>query len=506
MLSKIIKIIIFVIVIAFALIFMYLFDLPPFNEGKNQEQPVPQNTESEQNPFIDEKEIEKAEASLPEELKESPDRIARTKTYEEIIKRAQLLENGEFNTLAIAEYQNAYLKNPSKIDPLYEIGRLHIEIGNFDKAQKTYELILEKDPESIDAKIYLGKALLNQREIQKARDIFDAIESDEFIVKYYQGILAAYYEDHAKAKQLLQNVAESSPDQELKANAESFLNAYREFDFNVESPSIHLKVLLARSYNQVEEYEIAIPLLFTVTKEKLDYRDAWILLGYAYLKTEKYMDAIEALERAKVLDPQKAETNFFLGIAYYTINDYEKAEDFLLKARDLNFQPKIQIDQKLAEIYLQQKNYEKAALNYSNVLAINDQDINYYIRPIWIYIEKLQQPEKALELSKLALESHPRNAMSHNLMAWSLIYNENFELAESHLNQAMAIDPNLDAVYLNYGILFEQQGDLNKAVNFYKKAHNLGSGSGVSGIAANRYNSVIAKIYNKNIQVNTLAQ
>ena len=34
------------------------------------------------------------------------------------------------------------------------------------------------------------------------------------------------------------------------------------------------------------------------------------------------------------------------------------------------------------------KAYENAAKNYESVIALNDSDVNYYIRPMWIYIDQ----------------------------------------------------------------------------------------------------------------------
>jgi tetratricopeptide (TPR) repeat protein len=502
MIRNLLRILSFLITAALILAALYLFDLPPFS--KQAETTTPATTQTEE-AFVagtaEQQNLVTEQANLPSELQ---DKVARTKTYDEIINRAQLLEKGGFPTLAIAEYQNAYLKDTSKTYPLYQIGKLHLANQNYLKAQKIYELILKKEPDSLEAKINLGKSLINQREIEKAKETFNGIKAGNQTTKYYQGLLAAYSGDHAKAKELLQAAADSKDNPQIQTNASKVLDAYREYDWNTESPTIHLKVLLARSFNQVQEYQMAIPLLFEVTKEKLDYRDAWILLGYAYLKTEKYPDAIEALERAKTLDPEKAETNFFLGIAYYTVNDFNKAETYLLKAKELGFEPKIQIDQKLAEIYLQLKNYQKSAESYEKVLSLNDNDVNYYIRPVWIYIEKLNQPEKALALSRKAVQTHPQTAMSHNLLAWSLIYTKNFNQAEDQLKSAMEIDPELDAIYLNYGILFEQKGESEKAISFYKKAHRLGNGDSVSILAAGRYNSLIAKVYNDSLKANSL--
>ncbi len=497
MIKRIIKLLILIIFVGLVAGALYIFELPPFDTKPAD---LPQDIS-----VIDDdsEKVNVEEANLPPELQET-DRVARTKTYEESIKRAQLLEENGFITLAISEYQYAYQQNNQSTAPLYKMGQLFLQENEYSKAQSIFETILKIEPNSLDAEINLGRSLLGQRKIQEARDIFDALQGNTMIALYYQGLTMSYFEDHAGAKSKFEKVV-SMRDQNaaLADQAQSFLDAYNEYDFNDGSPTVHLKVLLARSYVEADEFQMAIPLLFDVTKEKLDYRDAWILLGYAYLQLEEYPDSIESLERAKILDPQKAETNFFLGLAYYSINDYEKAAENLQSAKEFGFQPQIQVDQKLAEIYLQLQNYEKSAENYKNVLALRSQSIDYYVRPIWLYIDKLNNPGEALELAQQGLEEHPNSAMSHNLMAWALISDERFDRAEAYLAKAMELDPELDAVYLNYGILFENKGESNRALNFYKKAHKMGNGSGVSNVAADRYNKLLAQVNNYTIQANT---
>jgi Flp pilus assembly protein TadD len=193
-----------------------------------------------------------------------------------------------FLFLAIAQYQEAYKKDASNLKPLYEIGKIQIRTNNFIKAQDVFQDLVERDSNNIDAKIYLGRSLLGQRKISEARKVFDQISTPHQTAKYYQGILAAYFGENDRAKNLLDEAVKIGGSEEIKQKANNFLSAYNEYKFNSESPELHLKVLLARSFNQCGEYQMAIPLLFEVTKAKLDYRDAWILLGYAYLQTEKY--------------------------------------------------------------------------------------------------------------------------------------------------------------------------------------------------------------------------
>jgi tetratricopeptide (TPR) repeat protein len=243
-------------------------------------------------------------------------------------------------------------------------------------------------------------------------------------------------------------------------------------------------------------------LLWDILKEKRDYRDAWIILGYSYLKLEAFNEAIDALEEAKRQDPEKPETLFYLGLAYAGNGQLSEAIDILELALSNGYEPSIHVEQKLAELYFQSEDYEKASKKYEDVISLNPSDINYFIRPIYIYIDKLQNPEKALSLAEKANLHHPDNAMSYNLLGWAYVANHDFINAKKNLEKSLELNESFDAPYLNMGWMYEKQGNYERAKLFYKKAFDVGTNSPVADLAAERYNALIDKELNSNIMVN----
>jgi len=468
-----------VVIVAFFTAALYILELPPFNKG-GVWGPVATQQETEQG----------VSANIPDLLAEDQ-KVGRSKSYDEYMSRGKAQEDNGYHTMAVAEYQAASKLAPDRLDPIIEIGRIYLRENDYINAKLTFQRALELSPDNTDVKVYLVRSLLGDRKITEAQKLIDSITLPNQQSRYYQGIIAAYFDDEQKATNLLNEsmVLGSNPDTISKA--QNFLNAYAEYHFNQGGSPVHLKTLLGRSFNQVGEYQMAIPLLFDVLKEKKDYRDAWVLLGFAYLNIEKYQDAVEALEQAKKLDSQKPETLFYLGLGYFGLNDLKQAATDLELAKQYGYEPVIQINQKLAEIYLQLKKYPESADNFEQVLALNDTDINYFIKPMWIYIERLHEPEKAYTLAQKAQKAHPKEAMSYNLLGWASIGTNHLSEAEDYLKKAMIIDPHLDAVYLNYGLLQEKRGMLTEAVANYRKAYAMGNGNSISSSAADHYNQLI---------------
>lgn len=478
--KKILNIFIVMIAIGFTIAGLYVFGLPPFQNSTPLYPAAASLTQEVAKP-------------LPDFLAE--DKITRNKTYAEHIARGALLESNKFYSLAIAEYQQANNLDPNNAEPFIKIGRASLLTNNHLKAEENFQKAVALQPENIDTQIYLGRTYLQERKITEARDLFNKIstETNQTIV-YYKGILAAYFSDYPTAKNLLTKAVDMEGSTDITKKAQNYLGALSEFDFNQSGATQHLKTLLGRSYAQTGEYQMAIPILFEAIKVEKDYRDAWIFLGYSYLNTEKYQDAVEALEKAKTLDPKKPETFFYLGLAYDGQNNLEKAATNLEQAKNLGFQPVIQVDQKLAEIYLQLKQYQKSAQHYENVVALNDTNINYYIRPMWLYIEKTNEPQKALALAQKAFASHPNQPMSYNLIGWAQVQTNQLDEAQKNLDAALKLDPKLDAAYLNYGALWEKRNEPGKALTAYSKANKLGSGNPIGAAAAEKYNTLTAKV------------
>lgn len=468
------------VILLFIAATFYVLEIYPFNPG---------------GPIIEEKIVahtttnQPTDTPLPDFLDES--KVGRATTYGEHLKRGALLFEQGYVTLAITEYEKAAKLQPAIALPLIEIGNVNFSIQDYVKSKLNYEEALKIEPNNLTAKIGLGKTLLATRKIDEAKAVFDSIQIHNQTSKYYHGLSLAFIGDADRAKAVMREVMDIGTSGILTANAQKVLSAYDEWNSYQGGSPLHLKSLLARSFIQCHENEIAIPLLFDVIKEKKDYRDAWILLGYAYLNTEKYQDSIDALNEARKLDPEKSQTPFFLGLAYYGIGDLNNAIAMLQIAKKNGYEPASYIDQKLAEIYLQLQDFEKSAESYENLLSKNDSSIDHFIRPIWIYIDKLNEPQKAITLAEKAVKTHPSSAMSYNLLGWSYVGAGQLMSAQMYLDKAHAMDANLDAVYLNYGKLYQKKGQTENAIINFKKAYELGKGNSVSLTAADLYNQLI---------------
>lgn len=445
-----------------------------------------------------EKPLQTNETTITEEEK-IPETISGT--YSEYITKGDNdLNNGNLKS-AIENYQKAVALNPKSAKPLTKLAKAYLLNNEPKNAETTYLKALAFEPNSLEIKLGIAQSYLNQRNIQEAKNLVWQLDKNNFEVKYYSGLILVLYKDFDGAKKIFQeiNSAQGQIPNEIRTNSKNFLAAYENFSSFAEGSPLHLQTLLAKAFTESGQFESAIPLLFDVLNQKNNYRDAWIVLGFAYLNTNKTPDAIDSFLQAKTLDPEKPETLFFLGLSYFGNNNYDKAIYYLKAADKAGYPNKDEIKLKLGDLYMLQENYQDAAMKYEEVLAVNQSNIEIFTRVVWIYIEKLNNPKKALANAQIALNLFPENAMSFNLAGWALTANQNYDDAEGYLNKALQLNPNLAAAYLNYGWLYEKQTQTALAQEYYRKAYDLGGTSSVANLAAIRFNNL------QSLQVNISA-
>ena len=412
-------------------------------------------------------------------------------TYRErIAKGDTLFQSGHF-LLAGVEYQAATQLEPRLSEPYFRWGQAQFHGEKYQSALTALQKAVELDASNQDAHILLGKTMLKLEQTNAAQALFDGLTFENIEATYYQGILAAVFGDYDKAIDRFNKVIEIGTQPELAKNAANFLDSMST-NAPAEDPNpMTIKTLVARSLAETEETSLAIPLLYDVLREEPDYRDAWIILGYSYLSQNKFPEAQNALFKAVELDPTKAESRYFLGLSYFGLDDYTSAVIQLELAIESGFEPQVQAHQKLGDAAVLAQNYPKAAEAYEKVLILNSSDIELFVRPVWLNIEHLNEPDRALELANQAVREHPGNAMAYNLLGWAQISIRDMENAGKNLRYALIIDPKLPAAHYNLGLWNEQQGNLQDAEDEYKQAYTLDPGGPIGNLAAERYNTLM---------------
>lgn len=417
-------------------------------------------------------------------------------SYTERLEKGDYYFERGFLTFASNEYVRAANLEPQRIDPYLKLVNTHFELRNYKKALSNAELALQINPNHPEVRFDMIRIYIKLSDFDTAKNLLDQhpvqvpASAD---VLYYQGLLNALFGNHELAQKNLKEAQTASSDAQLSSNITTILEAYQEFSFTQAAEDLYLSELLARGFNKISEYEMAVHLLKEVLRARGDLRDGWILLGFAYLNLEKYQFALTAFEKAYSLDAEWPTTQYFLGVAHKELSHFKDSILFFNFALSNDFEPKLVIYRHLADLYFETQDYEKSADAYEKVLELSKNDVTSFVRPVWLYLDFVDKPEKALKLAETAALTFPDSAMSYNLLGWSYAGLHDDEKAEKNLKKAIELDPNLAAAHYNLGNLYQQQNRDQMALDAFQSAYHLDSSGSIGNLAAQAYNELLKK-------------
>lgn len=412
------------------------------------------------------------------------------KTY--LKKGDEFVKYGEYDQ-AVVQYLKANRLSPLKTDAFLRIGDAYLKKGNFELAKENYVRAMEMSSKNDDPRLALAHYYIQDRNFDAAKKILKTI-SDNREAEYYQGLIETIKNNHEAAKKKLEEATKDDKENEIKKKALDVLQAYQSFSYTREGSDLYLDMLLAQKFNKNKDYAFALEKSLSILRAKPDYRDAWLIAGHTYLNLGKFREAHISLSRALSYDTEKPEILFLLALAYQGIGDYKSAIDNFLSAFRKGYKNTTELSERLAEVYFQAEDYENSLKHYETVIADGETDVGYYIRPVWICIEKTKNKTRALELAMRAFQKFPSEAMSYNLLGWASIENDMLESSKKYLEQAIRMDPELDAAYLNLGYYYENKNDKEKAKELFKKAYNIAKENynpSIANIAKTRYEGII---------------
>ena len=204
-----------------------------------------------------------------------------------------------------------------------------ISLINEGKTTEAREILineLQKSPNSVQIQIEIGRTYLYENKIEQAKDVFWQMDKNIAAVQMYRSIVLFFYQQFDDSRDELSQTAHPS-----------LYNAFETFDYYQESENSYLKALYSKALIQVDEHQAALFILSELIQNNPNYRDAWIMLGYCYLKIGLMDDAIHALEKAYNLDPEKAEALYYLGVAYSLNGDAAAGRAYINQAKTLGF-------------------------------------------------------------------------------------------------------------------------------------------------------------------------
>lgn len=414
---------------------------------------------------------------------------AANKTYTDLLGEGEREHRAQRYEAAIATYGQAIRSDPQRAEAFIGRGKTYLQLVDGKRAHDDFLAATGIVPGDDEAKNLTIAALILQGRFDEAAS--KARETTGATAVYFRAALECSAGVFERCRTEVGALAKSSPPQDVLRKAQRIIDAFRQFDLFSDGEDAHRRTLVAEALADNGEFALAERLLANVVAQSKDYRDAWILLGYSRYNLRKYDAALDALKRAQGLDQKKPETAYYTGLTYLKTGKRSEAIDYLRRALDYGSTARLDIQKYLADTYVEMQDYDNALKYYLDIISEGaSRDITSYVRPMWVYIEIKKQPERALTLGQKAFEKYPNTAMGSNLLGWAQLAYGNLIEAEKNLAQALRIDPNLQAAYLNFGDLYLQQGKIAEAKRSYKNAYDLDPRGSIGTLAGTKYNAL----------------
>jgi tetratricopeptide (TPR) repeat protein len=376
----------------------------------------------------------------------------------------------------------------------YRLGKLLLKIGQADKAQQLYEVLLNQATNDID------KALS-----------YHHIGWAKFLKGEYKEALS-YYEKALKSRQ-----------QSLPPNHPDFAKSYNNIGLVYSRMGEYSKAL--SSYEKTVEIDKK-----SVPPNHPDLAQSCNNIGLVYSNMGEYSKALSHYEKAVDIRQQSLPPNHpDLAASYNNIGNvygemgeyskalshYEKALRILQQSLPPNHPDLAQPFNNIGLVYSNMGEYSKALSSHEKALDIRQQllppkhsdlaqshsNIGYVYGDMGEYSKALSHCEKALDIQQQSLPpNHPDLAQSYNNIG--LVYSNMGEYSKALSSHVKALEikqqllppnhPDLARSYMGIGIIYDSMGEYSKALSYYEKALEIRQRSlpGTHPDLAQSYNNI----------------
>jgi len=340
-----------------------------------------------------------------------------------------------------------------------------IEVGNIVNNSSDQDIdILYLSPSEVMREG--EKAFLNLK-LKDAKDIFMQNQDTDPVANYYLGLISSFEHDLNSVRAYFNRITELGGEEKIVIKSKEILKAFDEYNLYSGSTEDHLEVLLGRAYLNLGFTNLGIVKLKDAVKINPEYKDAYVLLGAAYMMLKDYGEAINYLTKA--LPTDRSEPNYYLGLAYFNQGKYQESILSFREAAELGYYPEIDLRKKLGEALLAVGKNSEAVKEFDRVIEINPLDASLYYQPIWVNLKLIKDVKKALYYAELSLSNNPKLALPHDYIGWVYLEASQYDMAKKYLDAALSIDPNLASAHFHIARYYENFSDLLNAEQHYQK-------------------------------------
>ncbi|WP_274957463.1 tetratricopeptide repeat protein [Millionella massiliensis] len=168
---------------------------------------------------------------------------------------------------------------------------------------------------------------------------------------------------------------------------------------------------------------------------------------------------VKAAETNQMLGTVDSVMIYYAGVAYNEAGNYDKALEYLNKAREIGYDQEGTVDSYIAYIQQQQGKNEDAIATLEAATLKYPGSNQLITQLIDLYVQTKRDPEKVVATLDKAKALDPNNGALYMLEGTLWEQMGNAEKAEAAFLEATKVDPNNYIGYMNAGIMKARKGD-----------------------------------------------
>jgi tetratricopeptide (TPR) repeat protein len=324
-------------------------------------------------------------------------------------------------SLTIALTQKLILLNPSNLNYINKMINISLAFGNKDKTIWSMKKMLEVTGYSVEIMNQLGILYFDNSQPDSSIAVFTNVLDEEPKNQTALHYLTLIYDEMGnflKAEEFARNLIIHYSD-----NPIGFSDL----------------ALLYLNHNEINK---AIEILLPASKQFRSNYMIQFLTGLVLNQTDNKISAIPFYERALVLNPNSRNTMHNLSILYDSIQLWMKSDSL-----------------------------------YKNLIATDTTDAQAYNNFAYSLVERNEQLNLALELSRKAVQLVPESAAYLDTMGWILFRIGNNTMALDYIKQSIEIENDNAIVLEHLGDVYKANNNISGAKTYWKKAFNINPGN-----------------------------
>lgn len=427
----------------------------------------------------------------------------------------EYLEQGKHEQ-AVRELEKAVQLSPKSYPGFYNLGLALWNLRRLNAALSAFQQAHRLAPGVGNSRYYLGRIHLARGENAKGIQLLEGLvqnQASPIADEHYQLGLAYLRTGKAEpALEVLRKASQFSPDD--SAVHEALGRAYRalgkgpeaekafELSSRLKSEDLEASQLLHLCRQQLEAKDANKAVETGQRLIKLSSVEHLVELGVLFGQSGLLQQALEPLQRAVSLDPNRFEAQFNLGYTLLSLEKHAESESHLGEAARINqqsfevhsllgvvrshlkktvsaiesfrkavaLQPNnLKIQSLLALQYIEGSYYEAAIQLLLNAVNLSPKDPTLRFLLIQAH-HKNQDSVKALEQARLAVTQFPGLARAHYELGFQLASFGKFQESRPSFERALELDANYAEAHYALGDLLLKEGHNNEALAHFQKS------------------------------------